>query len=284
MLTYEEIHTVARAAAELGVKKIRITGGEPLVRLGLTGFIRMLSGIKGIDDISLTTNGVLLGRDACELKAAGLNRVNVSLDTLDPDKFEKITGSRGLDQVLQGIDEAMRCGLNPVKINIVLLRNINDDEVLDFARKTISDGWHVRFIERMSFYNDDVGSSRFLLVNEVKQHLYIVGKLEPCSPVAGNGPAKYFRFPGSSGSVGFITAVSEHFCFNCNRLRLTADGKLRLCLLSEQEIDIKQQLREGISREGLKELIKEGVSHKPFGQSSPPADDRNRRPFSQVGG
>ena len=284
ILTYEEIYTVARAAAELGIKKIRITGGEPLVRLGLPELIRMLAGIEAIDDISLTTNGILLGRDASELKSAGLDRVNVSLDTLSPARYKQITGSEGLERVLEGIEIARSCGLSPVKINTVLLAGINDDEILSFARKTMSEGWHVRFIERMSFYNEDALASRFISTGEVRQRLETLGKLEPCSPGAGNGPAKYFRLPGASGSIGFITAVSEHFCFNCNRLRLTADGKLRPCLLSEDEIDIRQPLRQGISTAQLKEIIKEGAARKPLGQSQEPGNKHRRRPFSQVGG
>ncbi len=284
ILTYEEIYTVARAAAELGIKKIRITGGEPLVRSGLPDLIRMLAGIEAIDDISLTTNGILLGREAGELKAAGLDRVNVSLDTLDSAKYKQITGSDGLERVLEGIEVARNCGLTPVKINTVLLAGSNDDEILSFARKTISEGWHVRFIEHMSFYGEDALASRFISADEVRQRLETLGKLEPCSPGIGNGPAKYFRFPGANGSVGFITAVSEHFCFNCNRLRLTADGKLRPCLMSEDEIDIRQPLRDGVPIERLKEIIKEGAARKPFAQPQEPGNTPRHRPFSQVGG
>lgn len=284
VLTYEEIHTVARAAAELGVRKIRITGGEPLVRLGLPDLVRMLAAIEGIDDISLTTNGILLGQYTGKLRSAGLNRVNVSLDTLIPGRYEQITGRKGLAQVLEGIAAARRGGLNPVKINTVVLAGINDDEVLEFARKTISEGWHVRFIERMSVYDEEVIASRFISIGEVRQRLETLGTLEPCSPGAGNGPAKYFRFPGANGSVGFITAVSEHFCINCNRLRLTADGKLRLCLMSEDEIDIRQPLRQGVSTAQLKAIIERGAARKPRGQTPATANIPQRRPFSQVGG
>ncbi|MFH0941923.1 MAG: GTP 3',8-cyclase MoaA [Chloroflexota bacterium] len=284
ILTYEEIYTVARAAAELGVKKIRITGGEPLVRLGLSDLVRILGSIEGIDDISLTTNGILLGRYADGLKSAGLKRVNVSLDTLRPERFERITGSNCLEQVLAGITAARQAGLEPVKLNTVVLGGLNDDEIIDFGRKTINEGWHVRFIERMSFYAEDSSASQFVSANEVRQRLETLGKLEPCSPGAGNGPAKYFRFAGASGSVGFITAVSEHFCFNCNRLRLTADGKLRLCLMSEEEIDLKQPLRQGISQEGLKEIIRQAAARKPASQTTAAGKTPRRRPFSQVGG
>jgi cyclic pyranopterin phosphate synthase len=286
ILTYEEIYTVAQAASELGIKKLRITGGEPLVRAGLPDLVRMLASIEGIDDISLTTNGIFLERYADELKSAGLDRVNISLDSLRPEQFERITGSvspGGLEQVLAGIAAAKRAGLNPIKINTVVLAGLNDEEILDFARKTINESWHVRFIERMPFYDDDTLASRFISSSEVRQRLETLGSLEPCSLVAGNGPAKYFRFAGASGTIGFITAVSEHFCFKCNRLRLTADGKLRLCLLSEEEIDLRQPLRQDISHDGLKEIIRQGIACKPAGQTTA-VKNQKRRPFSQVGG
>jgi len=282
ILSYEEIYRIATAAAELGIKKVRITGGEPLVRIGLSGLLRMLAQINTIDDIALTTNGTLLSQYADELKAAGLRRVNISLDTLKPDKFRLITRGGKLDDVLAGIDAAAAAGLNPIKINVVVMAGINDDELIDLARKTVDEGWHVRFIERMPF-NKEMASSTFVSVNEIREHLAVLGELEPCT-FKGNGPARYYRLPRSKGTIGFITPISEHFCFQCNRLRLTADGKLRPCLLSEQEIDLRQPLRQGISAEELKKLIKRAVESKPrqhkLAQGCVPQD----RPFSQVGG
>ncbi len=282
ILSYEEIYRIATAAAELGIKKVRITGGEPLVRIGLSGLLRMLAQIDTIDDIALTTNGTLLSQYADELKAAGLRRVNISLDTLKPDKFRLITRGGNLDDVLAGIGAAGAAGLNPIKINVVVMAGINDDELLDLARKTIDEGWHVRFIERMPF-NREMASSTFVSVNEIREHLAVLGELEPCT-FKGNGPARYYRLPRSKGTIGFITPISEHFCFQCNRLRLTADGKLRPCLLSEREIDLRQPLRQGVSEEGLKKLIKKAVESKPkqhkLAQGCVPQD----RPFSQVGG
>jgi len=285
ILTYEEIYTVAQAAAELGISKVRITGGEPLVRSGLPELIRMLARIDTIDDISLTTNGILLGNYAAELKQAGLRRVNVSLDTLKPDRFKRITrGSSNLSDVLQSIAITSSVGLNPVKVNVVVMRGINDDELLDFGIKTISDGWHVRFIELMPVTGEDTTASRFIPVSDMKKHLKQLGELEPCLPEVGNGPAKYFRFPQARGTVGFITPVSEHFCFRCNRLRLTADGKLRPCLLSDDEIDLKQPLRSGISLSGLKQLIEKTVARKPRRHQLAEGYVLKDRPFSQVGG
>ncbi len=285
ILTYEEIHNVVRAAAELGINKVRITGGEPLVRLGLPGLIRMLAQIESIDDISLTTNGVLLGRYAAELKLAGLSRVNVSLDTIKPERFQYITGGGGnLEDVLEGIEVARSVGLNPVKINTVVVSGTNDDEVVDFAAKTITDEWHVRFIELMPVAGENATSSQFISVGEMRQRLEVLGELEPCLPSVGNGPAKYFCFPRAKGTIGFITPVSEHFCIQCNRLRLTADGKLRPCLLSEDEIDLKHPLRTGISSAGLKKLIEEAAALKPKQHHLAEGYVPKGRPFSQVGG
>ncbi len=285
ILTYEEIRTIVVAGAELGINKTRITGGEPLVRLGLNKLIRMLAQIDAIDDISLTTNGILLGRYAAELKSAGLKRVNVSLDTLKPDKFEFITHSDKLGDVLEGIEVARSVGLNPVKINVVVMAGVNDDEVLDFAAKTIDDDWHVRFIELMPFAGKGATDPQFVSARNIKKRLDPLGKLEPYMPSMGCGPAKYFRFPQAKGTVGFITPISEHFCVSCNRLRLTADGKLRSCLLADDEIDLKQPLRSsGISPAGLKQLIKQAVNNKPpchhLAEGYIPED----RPFCQVGG
>jgi cyclic pyranopterin phosphate synthase len=283
ILTYEEIHTVARAAAGLGIDKIRLTGGEPLVRSGLPKLIEMLARIDGIADISLTTNGILLGRYAAELKRAGLHRVNVSLDTLKPDRFRLITGlGNDPGTVLAGIETARLVGLSPVKLNMVVMAGINDDELLDFAAKTITEDWHVRFIELMPFVGE--GSPRFIPASEMRQRLERMGELEPCLPTTGNGPAKYFRFPNARGTVGFITPVSEHFCFQCNRMRLTADGRLRPCLLSDYEIDLRQPLRSGISLAGLKELFEQAVASKPLCHQLANGCVPKQRPFSQVGG
>ncbi len=282
ILSYEEIYRIAEAAAEMGIKKVRITGGEPLVRVGLSNLIRMLAQIDAIDDIALTTNGTLLSQYADELKAAGLRRVNIRLDTLKPDNFKLITRGGDLDAVLESLDAAGAAGLDPIKINVVVMAGSNDDELLDFARKTVKEGWHVRFIEHMPL-NMEMASSSFVSVNEIRERLASLGKLEPCI-FKGNGPAKYYRLPHANGTIGFITPVSEHFCFHCNRLRLTADGKLRPCLLSDREIDLRQPLRNGISAEELKKLIKRAVDSKPqqhrLAEGVVPRD----RPFSQVGG
>jgi len=285
ILTYEEIHSIIKAAAELGISKVRITGGEPLVRSGLSRLVEMIAQTSAIDDISLTTNGILLSRYAAELKSAGLRRVNVSLDTLKPDKFKLISRSQSnLEDVFKGIEAARSAGLNPVKLNMVVMAGVNDDELVDFAAKTINEEWHVRFIELMPVVGEGNTASQLVSVAEMRRRIETLGKLEPCLPSVGNGPAKYFRFSQSKGTVGFITPVSEHFCFQCSRLRLTADGKLRLCLLSSDEVDLRGPLRRGIPSAGLKDLIKEAVARKPLRHHLTEGHVPKDRPFCQVGG
>jgi len=265
ILSYEEISTVAQAAADSGIIKVRLTGGEPLVRERLTTLVAMLAQIQGIDDISLTTNAVILERYAGELKNAGLHRVNISLDSLRSNRFHQITRVGNLDDVLRGIEAARQAGLNPVKINTVVMRGINDDEVIDFARLTIENEWHVRFIEYMPFSNGDEKTDGLLVpVAEMKESIETLGELEPTLE-SGGGPAKYFRLPGAGGTIGFISPVSEHFCQACNRLRLTADGKLRPCLFSDKEIDLREPLRQGATTDDIKRLIQEAASCKPEG-------------------
>jgi cyclic pyranopterin phosphate synthase len=284
VLSYEEIFRVVAAAAELGINKVRLTGGEPLVRIGVSELVRLIAGIKEINDISLTTNGILLPKYAAELKEAGLNRVNISLDTLKPEKFRQITRCGELSDTLAGIDAAHRAGLEPVKINMVVMAGVNDDEIIDFARKTIRDGWHVRFIEHMPVLDEEQIIPRLFSVSEIRGKIETLGKLEPYSIEVGNGPAKYYRLPGATGTIGFITPVTEHFCYQCNRLRLTADGKLRPCLLSEEEIDVREALRRGASVDEIKSLILKTVALKPAGHNLAQGKTRNGRPFSQVGG
>ncbi|MCJ7515385.1 MAG: GTP 3',8-cyclase MoaA [Dehalococcoidia bacterium] len=295
VLTYEEIARVAGLAAELGINKVRLTGGEPLARAGLHKLVTMLAGIKGIDDISLTTNGVLLKQHAAELKQAGLKRVNVSLDSLSRARFERITRRDKLNDVIEGMEAAKACGLNPVKVNMVVMRGINDDEVMDFARLTIAEGWHVRFIELMPFAQDNPPDGHsmgdkaslqpaFVSADEIKERLKNMGKLEPSLPIIGNGPARYFSFPQAGGTIGFIAPVSQHFCFSCNRLRLTAEGKLRPCLFSDHEVDLRQPLRSGASDKELKKVITEAIQEKPQKHGLTRGRASEKRLMSQVGG
>jgi cyclic pyranopterin phosphate synthase len=282
ILSYEEIRAVVRAAAELGIYKIRLTGGEPLVRADLPELIKMISQVEGIEELSLTTNGTFLKKYALELKQAGLSRVNVSLDTLKPDKFRYITRLGELKTILEGIEAAKEAGFEPVKINTVIMRGINDDEVLDFARMTYEDGWHVRFIELMPFK----GVAEFVPSIELQQHISLLGKLEPCASITGNGPAIYYRLAGARGTIGFINPLTEHsFCSRCNRMRLTSDGKLRPCLLGEDEIDLKMPLRNNASMDELKSLILKAVASKPEHHHLEGGNVRPvNRKMSQIGG
>ncbi|MDY6911462.1 MAG: GTP 3',8-cyclase MoaA [Chloroflexota bacterium] len=284
IFSYEEIALVAKASAEMGISKIRITGGEPLVRANLSRLISMLAEVEGIDDLSLTTNGVLLGRYAQELKEAGLKRVNVSLDTLRAERFNQITRIGRIEEVLHGIEAAREAEFKPIKMNMVVMRGVNDDEVTDFARKTIDEGWHVRFIEFMPIAEEQQErEGRFISIAEITERVESLGTLEPHT-LDGNGPAKYFRLPGAKGTIGFISPVSEHFCFQCNRLRLTAEGKLRPCLLSDEEIDLRQSLRHGGSVEEIKRLIGQAIEAKPKGHRLAIGTTAQNRNMCQIGG
>jgi cyclic pyranopterin phosphate synthase len=282
ILSYEEVRTVVRAAAELGINRIRLTGGEPLVRAELSKLIKMISQIEGIQELSLTTNGTFLKNYALELKQAGLSRVNVSLDTLKADKFQYITRLGKLKDVLEGIEAAKEAGFHPVKINTVVMRGINDDEILDFAKMTYKDGWHVRFIELMPFK----GVAEFVPSIELRQHISLLGKLEPSASITGNGPAMYYRLAGAKGTIGFISPLTEtSFCSRCNRMRLTPDGRLRPCLLEEDEIDLKMPLRNNASMEELKRLILKAVASKPEHHHLEGGNVRLvKRKMSQIGG
>ena len=273
---------MAQAAAKLGINKLRLTGGEPLVRSNLVELVKMLAKIEGVDDISLTTNGMLLKRYAAELKEAGLKRVNISLDSLQDRKFQRITRLGRVEDVLEGMAAAEEAGLLPVKINTVVLRGVNDDEIIDFARKTMEEGWHVRFIELIPIGQ---GQRRrwFMPISEIRSRIEELGPLEP-SPQSGNGPAKYFRLPDSKGTIGFIGPITEHICIRCNRLRLTAEGKLRPCLLSDDEIDLRGPLRRGASSEELCHLIEEAVAAKPQGHQLTKGITSKKQTMAQIGG
>lgn len=259
ILRFEEMLTVVKAASQLGISKIRITGGEPLVRKGIISFIKALNMIPNIDDISMTTNGSLLKQIAPELKKAGLQRVNISLDSLNPYKFAEITRGGKLTQVLAGIDSALESGLQPVKINCVVIKGFNDDEIPRFIELTKNKPVHVRFIEVMPL-GDQNWNQGFVPNEKLKSS--ITEELEAVN-VKGNGPATYFKAKGAKGSIGFISPMSGHICSKCNRIRLTADGKLKPCLESKQEYDVKKLLRGGESPEVIKEFVKKVILCKP---------------------
>ncbi|MDT8441341.1 MAG: GTP 3',8-cyclase MoaA [Desulfuromonadales bacterium] len=264
ILRYEELLRVAAAACRLGVRKIRVTGGEPLVRRGLTGFIAGLAALPEQPEIALTTNGLLLAESAAALRQAGLRRVNVSLDTLKPERFRQITGSDGLDRVLAGIRAAEAVDLVPIKLNVIPFRHINRDELLDFARLTLEHDWDIRFIEFMPISSDlEFSSSDGLPMHEVETLLHSLGPLQALPQRAAAGPARMFRLPDARGRIGLIPSVSGHFCAECNRLRVTADGRVRGCLFDNHEIDLKAVLRHGGDDTALEELLGRAISGKP---------------------
>jgi len=267
ILSYEEIYRLTRAAVQAGISKVRITGGEPLVRKGVVELCRMLASIKGVEILTLTTNGVLLRKLAQPLYKAGVQWINVSLDTLRPERFCKITGYDLLSQVLAGIETAEEVGLHPVKINTVVMRGVNEDEIEDLARLTLEKPYHVRFIELMPTNGYGNHDSLFVPIEEVVKRVQRVGELSLEPPVDTLGPARLCTLAGGLGKVGLIAPLSWHFCGSCNRLRLTADGKLKTCLFSEEETDIKGPLRSGASITELVGIFKSAITSKPPGQS-----------------
>ena len=262
LLSYEEIARVVAIMAPMGLRRVRITGGEPLVRRDLTTLIRLLDAVPGIDDISLSTNAVLLGPMAAELKAAGVDRLNVSLDSLRPERVDGIARRPGsFQQIMEGLGEAERVGFDPIKLNVVVMRGRNDDEIADFARITADRPWHVRFIEVMPVgENLDVSAKEYVPAPEILRRVRAIGELEPVDGPPGNGPATYFQLPGAPGTVGVITPMSHRYCDTCNRMRLTADGQLRPCLFGDLQTDLRGPLRAG---ESLVPHIEETLRVKP---------------------
>ena len=263
ILTYEEILRLVRIGIRLGISKIRVTGGEPLVRKGVYGFLTDLSGLDGLADLSLTTNGVSLKTNLNKIKAAGINRINISLDTLNRTKFEHITGLDLFDQVWQGIEMALGMGFHPIKLNIVALKGINDDELTDMARLSFDYPLHIRFIEYMPMGESQIGNGPLLLAPEIKRRISVLGRLIPVPNTKNDGPAQRYHFEGAAGEIGFIHALSHHFCDRCNRLRLTARGQLRPCLLSDHHEDVRGIMRTGGTDEQLAEVFFKAVRHKP---------------------
>lgn len=251
ILGFEEVARVVEAAAGLGIHRVRLTGGEPLLRRDLPRLVHQIATIPGIEDISLTTNAMLLEDLAEPLARSGLKRVNVSLDTLRPDRYARLTRGGAIDRVWRGIAAAERAALSPIKLNTVVIRGINDDELEDMAGLSLERPWHIRFIELMAVgeledWGRDLPSREqgFLPVKAMLQMLKNL-PLEPMSEKNGSGPARVYRIAGAVGSVGFISPISANFCAACNRLRLTCDGHLRPCLLSQREVDVREPIRRG---------------------------------------
>ncbi|OPY10918.1 MAG: Cyclic pyranopterin monophosphate synthase [Syntrophaceae bacterium PtaB.Bin038] len=281
ILKYEEMLRVVRIAQKLGIVKVRVTGGEPLVRRGVTDFLAEL-GKTGLEDISLTTNGILLESFAGAIRRAGVCRINVSLDSLDPERYARITRGGRLSDVLRGLEEAERVGFSPIKINVVTVRGFNDDEALTFARLTLEKPYEIRLIELMPIGGEKGSDEKYVSNDELMERIARLGTLHPIERGKRernfSGPARRFRLEGARGVIGFISPISHNFCHACNRLRLTADGGLRACLMVDGEIDLKGPMRSGCSDEELEQLILRAIVNKPLGQQKDgAADDRHRR-------
>lgn len=262
ILTYEEIAEIVRVMADMGLKRLRLTGGEPLVRKDLPRLVDLLAAVPGIEDIALSTNAVLLAPVAKRLRDAGISRVNISLDSLRADRADAIARRPGtLARIMEGLDAAHAVGFDPIKINVVLMRGENDDEVPDFAELSRDRPLHVRFIEVMpTESNLELSASNFLSCDEALSRVAGVDALEPVPGPPGNGPATYYSFPGAQGTIGVITPMSHNFCSRCNRMRLTADGQLRPCLFGTVQTPLRDALRRG---EALEPLINETLRIKP---------------------
>ncbi len=300
ILSYEEILRFVRVAVGHGISKIRLTGGEPLVRGGVVDFVRDLHAIEGVESVALTTNGTLLPKHAQGLYDAGLRRVNVSLDSLDPEVFAKITRGGDLAQVLAGIDSAFEVGFDPVKLNVVVVRSLEQD-LLGFAKLTLEKPLHVRFIEYMPVGEAEEGSGCHnegvegwtrddsVPSDEVLDRIATEGAaaglgqligVEKGSAPGGWGPARYYRFEGAPGTIGVISPLSHHFCSECNRLRLTADGRLRPCLFSDHELDVRSAIRSG-DEGAIDEVVRKALREKPENHDMRVGTERG---MSQIGG
>ena len=262
ILSYEEIERIVRVMAGMGLRRVRITGGEPLVRRDLPNLAGLISAIPGIDDLSLSTNAVLLAEHVDALRAAGVARLNVSLDSLRPDRVDAIARRPGsFPRIMEGLEAAERAGFDPIKINVVLIGGQNDDEIADFAEITRERPWHIRFIELMpTGSNLDLSANKFVSCAEALRRIRAIDALEPVAGPMGNGPARYYQFEGAPGTVGVITPMSHNYCDRCNRMRLTADGQLRPCLFGDLHTNLRDPLRAGAD---LVPLIEETLRIKP---------------------
>jgi len=283
ILSYEEITEVVRQLAPKGLRRLRITGGEPTIRPDLVRLIAMLRAVDGIEDIALSTNGVKLPAMAADLKAAGLDRVNISADSLQPERIAKIARRNLGFEPVTALRAALDAQLEPVKLNVVVMRGINDDEVLDFARLTLEHRAHIRFIELMPVGEmAHLTDAHIVPSDEILGRIAALGALDPASgPAKGNGPAKYYRIAGAPGTVGVITPMTHTYCGTCNRVRLTADGRLRTCLYGDHEVDLRTPLREGAE---LASLFEAALKEKPLEHNLLQLRVGGLRALSQVGG
>ncbi|MHC1748176.1 MAG: GTP 3',8-cyclase MoaA [Cellulosilyticaceae bacterium] len=286
-MSFDEIIKLATSAAKIGIKKIKITGGEPLLRSDVYDLIRKIKCIPGIEIVTLTTNGVLLSRNIEKLVAAKLDGINISLDTLNPNEYKNLTGSDVLSCVLEGIEAAVKAGISKIKINTVAIGELNRDELTTIVKLAEHEAIHVRFIELMpiGYGKTFTPISKEVILKRLEMEY---GKLEPCCENLGNGPATYYSIEGFKGKVGFISAVSHAFCEQCNRIRVTADGYLKLCLHYNEGVDLKPYLAPEVSEECLASVIKNAIQTKPqrhsFNESIKDLSKIENKRMSQIGG
>ena len=286
MMSFEEIVQLTRLLASLGFDKIRLTGGEPTVHPQIVEIVRAITALQGVRSVSMTTNGILLKKLAIPLAQAGLQRVNVSLDTLNPEAYRRITRRGRFDEVWQGILAAEAAGLTPIKLNAVIVRHFNETSLVDLARLTFDHPWQVRFIEMMPFGGaTTIQLHQIVKAGEMRQVIQTaLGPLELANQGVLDGEAQIYRLPGSQGQLGFISSVSVPFCAACSRARLTADGHLRLCLLRDNEVDLLTPLRAGASLDQLRQLILDGIWEKPWGHGLAEGEFATDRVMSEIGG
>ncbi len=282
----DEILFLTRLFASLGFDKIRLTGGEPTVRAHIVDIVRGIASTPGIRSVSMTTNGILLSRLARPLAQAGLQRVNVSIDTLNPEKFKRLTRWGDMEDVWDGIMAAQEAGLTPIKLNAVVVKGYNEEDVVDLARLTLDNPWQIRFIEMMPFAGaTDLQTGQVITAAQIQARIEsALGKMEVANGGQLDGEARLFRLPGAKGDVGFISSVTSPFCASCTRARLTADGRLRLCLLREKEVDLLTPLRAGASLDDLRRIILEGIWGKPWGHGLADGHIPLNRAMNEIGG
>lgn len=286
LLTVDEIEKIVRAAVDVGFRKVRLTGGEPTLRQDIVDIVRRLNKIDGVEQLVMTTNGYRLPYIAQELAEAGLKRVNIHVDSLDPERLPKLMRLGRLDKVWAGIEAAEKAGLTPIKLNSVITRGYNDEDAVDLARLTLSKPWQVRFIELMPFAGPtEIALNNYVSSDEIKS--WVEAELGPLFEVNGgqlDGEARLYRLAGSLGNLGFISPVSDPYCDDCNRMRLTADGRIRLCLLADAEINFRDTLRNGGSHQDLVALFERAIINKPVGHQLKNGVYPEARTMSQIGG
>lgn len=284
IMRYEEIVKFVQVAARQGISRLRITGGEPLVRLDVPVLIEKLSLISGIEEITMTTNGYYLLEQVESLVQAGLNRINISLDSLDAEKYKHITGTAGLERVLRGISKAYQVGLDPIKINMVVIKGTNDDEIIDFVKFAQKHNYHLRFIEYMPLNGEKSKNDKFISLDEIKDKIISAGySLELDSRLEGSGPAANYSLNGGETTIGFISPISHNFCAGCNRLRLTSDGKIRPCLAIDKEYSLYDETGRLLPEQELEAILLTACQKKPVQHNFAKAEDHGRN-MSQIGG